>query len=42
MLAPLRRLAASERAALEEEGERLLAFVAADARRRDVRVARSE
>ena len=38
---PMRWLAATERAALEEEGARLLAFVAADARRREVRVARS-
>jgi hypothetical protein len=39
-LRPLRRLAAAERAALEDEGARLLAFVEPDARDRDVRVAR--
>jgi hypothetical protein len=38
-LRPMRRLAAGERAALEVEGARLLAFVAADAVRRDVRFA---
>jgi hypothetical protein len=39
-LRPTRRLAPAERAAVEEEGERLLAFAAADASRREVRVAR--
>jgi hypothetical protein len=39
-LAPMRRLSTAERAALEEEGARLLAFTDADAVRRDVRVAR--
>jgi hypothetical protein len=40
-LAPMRKLAASERADVETEGARLLAFLAPDARRRDVRVARA-
>jgi hypothetical protein len=39
-LAPWRRLARADRAALEAEGEGLLAFMAADADRRDVRLAR--
>ncbi len=37
---PLRRLTDSERAAVAEEGERLVNFVAADAGRRDVRITR--
>jgi hypothetical protein len=41
VLRPTRRLAAAERVALEAEGERLLAFMAAGARSHDVRVARS-
>ncbi len=40
VLRPLRRLAAAERVAVGEEGARLLALLAADARRRDVRFAR--
>ena len=40
VLRPMRRLAPVERVAVEEEGQRLLSFVAADADRRDVRVAR--
>jgi hypothetical protein len=40
LLRPMRRLAARDRAALEAEGEGLLALLAADARRRDVRFAR--
>jgi hypothetical protein len=39
-LRPLRRLASADRAALEGEGGRLLAFLAPEARRRDVRLAR--
>ena len=41
VLRPMRRLAVAERAALEAEGARLLVFLAADARRHDVRVARA-
>ena len=41
VLRPMRRLAPRERAAVEEEGARLLAFHEADAARRDVRFARS-
>jgi hypothetical protein len=41
VLRPMRRLAAGERAALEAEGTRLLSFLAADAQRHDVRVARA-
>jgi hypothetical protein len=40
VLRPWRRLAPADRAALEEEGARLLAFLETDARRRDVRFAR--
>jgi hypothetical protein len=40
VLTPWRRLAAAERAALEEEGARLLALLEPEARRRDVRFAR--
>jgi hypothetical protein len=40
VLRPWRRLAAAERAALVEEGARLLAFLEPDARRSDVRLAR--
>jgi hypothetical protein len=35
---PLRRLPKSDRVALEEEGQRLLAFAASEASRRDVRI----
>ncbi|HEX4406776.1 MAG TPA: crosslink repair DNA glycosylase YcaQ family protein, partial [Polyangia bacterium] len=38
-LTPVRKLAAAERADVETEGARLLAFMEPDARRRDVRVA---
>jgi len=41
LLVPARRLAAAERVALEAEGARLLAFMAADAPRVDVRFARA-
>jgi hypothetical protein len=39
-LRPMRRLTGAERTAVEEEGERLLAFVAADADRREVHLRR--